>query len=56
METQSIVEEKPPDAPLCWRYYPRPPRLPVLTFFWPICLPLGSPMCLSIGSCGVGLR
>jgi hypothetical protein len=29
---------------------PRPPRLPVLLLFWPICLPLGSPMRLSIDS------
>jgi hypothetical protein len=40
-------------APVCQRC---PPRRPVLTFFWPICLPLGSPRRLSIGSCGRGFR
>ena len=36
--------------------HPRPPRLPILLLFCPICLPLGSPIRLSIRSCGGGRR
>ena len=38
------------------RRYPRRPPLPALMLFWPICLPVGSPNRLLIGSCGTGLR